>query len=424
VPPSLSALIEQLKQKLASQYFRKIGWLGIAELVNRVFRLGTTVTLARVFTDADYGLTAIIYTVFEISSVLTLRQGVGGKIIHTEAENLEDVCNTAYWINWLLCIVIFLLQGLAAFPIAKVMQNDQLILPLWMIASIYLMFPLFMVHNALVTREHRLQVIAICNVAQSLVTNVVTIVMALLGFGIWAIVAGMFFSTPVWIVVHWWGHPWRPPRTISFKEWRSVVNYGKQLLAVELLQKLRASLDYLIIAPIWGDKLLGVYFFAYSAGSGITTNIVQMLITPLFSKFCEARVDPQWLRKRYIDSLKLITVVIGGMVLVQSALAPFYVPIIFGQKWVQAVPLLVLICGSVLPRAYGWAAAALLNAQDRTHITLMTDVGFTILFALALFWAVQYGIFWVAVAVLLTHVLLLIPLTFWVDRYSFRLTKQ
>lgn len=420
---SLSTLIEQIRQKISSQYFRKIGWLGIAELVNRVFRLGTTVTLARVFTDTDYGLTAIIYTVFEISTVLTLRQGVGGKIIHVEAEKLADVCNTAYWINWILCIIIFLLQGLAAFPIANMMQNDQLILPLWVVASIYLMFPLFMVQNALVTREHRLQVIAICNVVQSFVTNLITVVMALMGFGIWAIVAGMFFATPVWVVVHWWGHSWRPPKTISLKEWRSVVDYGKQLLAVELLQKLRASLDYLIIAPIWGDKLLGVYFFAYSAGSGITTNIVQMLITPLFSKFCEAREDPKWLRKRYLDSLKLITIVIGGMVLLQSALAPFYVPIIFGRQWIQAIPILVLICGSVLPRAYGWAAAALLNAQDRTQITLITDVGFTILFALALFLAVPYGIFWVAVAVLLTHVLLLIPLTFWVDRYSFSSAK-
>ncbi|MCM1984678.1 lipopolysaccharide biosynthesis protein [Lyngbya confervoides] len=412
--------LQRIQNKLASQYLQNVGWLGIAELFNRIFRLGTTVTLARVFTETDYGLTAIIYTTFEIASVFTLRQGISGKIIQTDPEQLEEVCKTAYWLNWIACIGIFLLQGLAAFPIAAALGDSHLIGPLWGVATIYLMFPTFMVQSALILRENRMQVKALCNALQSLISNGVTIVMALLGFGIWSIVAGMVLSTPVWMIVHLKSHPWRPPQTLTFTNWRGVVSFGGNLLLVELLHKIRSSLDYLIVGPVLGLEQLGLYFFAFNAGSGITTNVVYTLIGPLFPKFCEARSDLQRLRQRYWDSLKLISLVIGAMVLLQSTLAPFYVPIVFGAKWTPAIPILILICGSVLPRAYGWAAAALLNAQDKTHLTLGTDLGFTLLFALALAIAVQFGLLGVAIAVLATHLCSLIPLTLWVDRYSFQ----
>lgn len=415
----MSVVIQNIKKKLSSQYFQNVGWLGIAELINRIFRLGTTITLARVFTEADYGLMAIVYTTFDIASVFTLKQGISSKIVQTELSSLEVVCRTSYWINWVVCLSIFLLQCLAAVPIALIMHNHALILPLCAVASIYLMFPVFLVQSALVTRENHLKVTALCNASQSLVNNAITIALALLGFGIWSVVAGMVLSTPLWILVNLKSHPWRPPKFMTFEDWQTIVSFGKNLLLVELLQKLRISLDYLIIAPILGLEQLGLYFFAFNAGSGITTNVVHTLIAPLFPKFCEVRESPKLLKKRYLSSLILISWVIGGIVFLQVTLSPFYVPMIFGSKWVPAIPILILICLSVLPRAYGWAAGALLNAQDKTHIDLMANLGFTIIFAIAILLAVHHGIWWVAMAVLLTHILFLIPFTVWVGRYSF-----
>jgi PST family polysaccharide transporter len=49
-------LINKLKQQLSGQFIRNVGWLGGAELANRIFRLGTTITLARLLNPYDYGL--------------------------------------------------------------------------------------------------------------------------------------------------------------------------------------------------------------------------------------------------------------------------------------------------------------------------------------------------------------------------------
>ena len=123
-------MLDTIKKKFSGRYLRNVGWLGSAELFNRVFRLGTTVTLARVFSTEDYGLMAFIYTAFELASVFTLKHGISAKIIQADRKDLTTICNTCYWLNWIVCGSVFILQCLVAFPIAYFYQNHRLILPL------------------------------------------------------------------------------------------------------------------------------------------------------------------------------------------------------------------------------------------------------------------------------------------------------
>ena len=129
----MNTLVQKFRRRLSNPFVRNAGWLGSAELANRIFRLGTTVTLARLFTPADYGLLALLYAVQSFSEVLTAGVGIGAKIIQVDAEDLEATCNTAYWLNWIVCVAIFLLQCLAAFPIAWIYQDNRLVLPIFLI---------------------------------------------------------------------------------------------------------------------------------------------------------------------------------------------------------------------------------------------------------------------------------------------------
>lgn len=406
-------LTNKLKQISSSQYMRNVGWLGAAELLNRIFRLGTTVTLARMFSPQDYGLVAIIYTVFDFATVFSLRGGIGAKIIQADEQDLPTICDTSYWLNWIMCVVIFVVQCLAAFPIAQFYANSHIVLPLCTAAVMYLMFPLFIVQIALSERKNRLKVTALCNVTQSLLSNIITVVLALLGQGVWAIVWSMVLTTPVWIVISWRSHPWRPPKSFNLVGWREITNFGKNLLLMELLEKIRLNLDYLVVGKFLGIKELGLYYFAFNAGYGITINVINTFMTALFPYICAVRDDPEHFKQRYLSSLKKITLFIVPIICLQAFLAPFYVPIIFGQKWVTAVPVLVIICLSVIPRIFGWASFLLLNALDKTHITLYMDIVFTIIFAISMLLAVKWGIFWVAMTVLISHSIVIPIFALW-----------
>jgi O-antigen/teichoic acid export membrane protein len=412
-------MIEVIKKKLSSRYIRNVSWLGGAELANRIFRLGTTITLARLFTAEDYGLMAFIYTTFEVANVFTLKHGISAKIIQAEPQNLPTVCDTSYWLNWLVCGSLFIVQCLAAFPIAYFYQNGRLLLPLCTSALAYLFLPLFMVNSALIERENKLKIIAICNAAQSFVNNIIIVTLAVLGMGIWSIVWSLVLSMPVWIYITWQNHSWRPPAKFTLDKWQEIFNFGKNILGTKILGKMRMNIDYLIVGKFLGMESLGIYFFAFNAGSGITTNVVYAFMSALFPHLCEVKQDKTKLKKQFCSSLKSIALVIVPLVLLQSSLAPIYVPIIFGQKWLMAVPILIMVCLSVIPYTFSLAGAMLLNSVNKTHLTLYLDLIFTIVFTTSILIAVNWGIYWVAATVLISHVVVLPFFAIWSVRRAF-----
>ncbi|NJO77992.1 MAG: lipopolysaccharide biosynthesis protein [Cyanobacteria bacterium RM1_2_2] len=413
-------LIEKIRQILSNRFIKNASWLGAAELVNRVLRLGTTVVIARMLTPYDYGLVAVVLTTNEFSNVFTLRSGIGSKLIQAKEEDLAVLADTAYWMNWILCVAMFFLQCIAAFPIGWYYGSEQVILPICVVALTYLMLPTFAVQGSLIYRENRLKIPALCNALQALVANVLTIVLALLGFGIWAIVLPIVVSLPVWIVVNRINHPWRSRKPFSLYRWREIAGFSLNVLGVDLLGRIRANLDYLLVGRIIGIDALGIYYFAFNAGLGISLNLIQALTWSLFPHLCDSRGDLAKLKERYFTSLKVVASIIIPWVLLQSSLAPFYVPIVFGQKWITAIPILIVICLSAIPRPFSDAASMLLQSVDKSRIDLYWNVIFTAVFTISLLFAIQWGIFWVAIAVLVSHVLAMPLFTVWATRYVFQ----
>jgi O-antigen/teichoic acid export membrane protein len=412
-------LINKLKQKLSGEFIRNVGWLGGAELANRVFRLGTTVVLARLLSPHDYGLAAVVITTNEFAHVFTLRAGIGGKVIQSSEEDVEVLSNTAYWLNWILCGSLFIIQCAAAYPIALFYGDNRVIFPICVAALVYLMLPIYAIQNARITRENRLDVTAIGNVLQSFFGNIFTVILAFLGLGMWAIVLPIVLTCPIWIVVNYSNHSWRPTKSFTLYRWQEIVDFGKDVLGYQLLDKLRSNLDYLLIGGFLGVDVLGFYYFAFNAGLGISLNIINVLVWPLFPHLCAARGDLKQLKQKYFSSLKTIASVIVPLVLLQSSLAPFYVPIIFGEQWVEAIPILILICLSALPRPFASAAAMLLQSVDKSRLNLYWSFIFTGFFAAALVVAMQWGTLAVAAAVLISHISAMPLFAVWATKYVF-----
>ena len=412
-------LTSKFRNLLSGQLIRNVGWLGTAELFNRVFRLGTTVTLARIFSPADYGLMAVIYMTFELVTVFLHRGGVAAKIIQADEAEVAELANTAYWLQWMVCIGFTIFQCIASFFVAWFYDDRQLI-PLLCVASlVYLLNPLCSIHLALIERQNRLKVIAVCNAVQSFVTNTAIVTLCLLGAGVWAIVCSTIAAQFVWIAISWRSVTWQPPKKFQLKGWRTIINYSKNIIGIELLNKLRLNLDYLIVGRFLGMTELGFYFFAFNAGSGILMNIVNTFMSALFPFLCAARTNAQKLRQDYFHSLKTLALVVVPIVLLQSALSPWYVPIIFGEKWRGAVPVLILICLSVIPYTFKQAATWLLNAMDRSRVTLYVDLIFTSIFGVLILSVVDRGIFWVAIVVLASRSLVSLGFNFWTIKNVF-----
>ena len=412
-------MINRFNAIFSSKYLRNVGWMAGAEIANRLIRLASTVILARMFSPQDYGLMAIIYTVSDFFQVFTLRGGVGSKIIQANEEDVEAICNTAYWLNWIVCSSLFIIQCIVALSLPYFSSEQQtLTLPLIAVAFTYLAYPLFTIHLTLIERENRFKATAICNVAVSMVSTVITATLALLGMGIWSIIWSLISTFPIWIILSWKYQPWRPPLRFSLEKWRDVLGFGSNLLIKDLLIRFRGNVDYLVVGRYLGVEALGMYYFAFNAGSGITMSILNTFMSPMYPYICSVRNDYGQFRKRYFSSLKKVTLILVPLILLQASLAPIYVPIVFGSKWTPAIPVLILICLSVIPNIYGWAASLLLNSINRPRISLQISLIFTTIFIISIFAVVKFGIIWVAFTVFLNQMIITSLSAIWMNKYA------
>jgi PST family polysaccharide transporter len=415
----LKNIVDTVKRQMSNQFIRNAGWLTGAEFLNRVLRLGVVIILARLLSPYEYGLVAIILAINEFANVFTFRAGIGSKLVQASEIDLPVLCNTAYWMNWILGILLFIAQCLAAFPLAWFYGNNQIILPLIVLASVYLIFPIYAVQAALLQRENRLKITALCNALQALIGNAFTVAFAFMGMGLWAIILPIILTAPIWLIVNLINHPWRAKSSFTLNRWQEIASYASSILGVDLLNKLRTNIDYLLVGRFLGVEALGLYYFAFNAGLSITINILHNLTWSLFPYLCAVREDYTQLEQRYFKSVKKIAFLFVPIILVQTFLAPFYVPIIYGSKWADAIPVLMLICLSALPRPFADAAAMLLEAVGKIRINLYWSIFFTFIFSISILVSAQFGIFWVALTVLLTHVAFLPVFTILVNHHAF-----
>lgn len=401
-------LFEQLRQRLAGDRFvRNTGWMGLGEVGIRVSRLLATVILARLLSPEDYGLAAIVLMTTEFVRVFT-RNGIGDKLVQADGKEIKELCQTAWCINWLIGIGLFLLQLAGSFVVAHFYGNDRLTLPIIAVGFTYLIYPLAMVQTALVRRDNRLKIFSLTNLTQVVADNILTGILALQGFGMWAIVLPKLLVAPVWVGMMLHYEPWRPRAVFTLQRWRNILGFGSRILGVELLNTFRENVDYLLIGRFIGMKALGVYYFAFNAGLGLSLSVINALGVSLYSDLCEIRSDSELLRRRFNQNLLTIAKVVFPLVIIQSLLAPLYVPIIFGQKWVDqgAVPILIIICISALSRPFANAASMLFRAIGLPQVDLWWNLGFTLLLTVAVVFGASYGTLGVAVAVMATHLIL------------------
>ena len=397
-------------------FLKSASWLGTAELFNRVMRLGTTVIVSRALSPEDYGLSAIVLVVAEVTTVLSMRTGIGSKLVQASKQDLEQLCQTAYGLNWAIAIGMFILQFIIAFPIAYLYHDSRLIAPICVLAFNTLITPIYLIQAALIYRENQFQVLAVCNVGQAFLGNIAAIVMAQMGYGLWAFVVPGIIATPVWWFVMHRSQSWRFQGKINVARWPEILTFAKNLMGIELLGKLRANVDYLLIGQVLGMEALGIYYFAFNAGLGISISLIQALIQPLYSHLCDCQGERIAIRSLYFSSLKSIGMIMVPFILLQTCLAPWYVPIVFGQKWIGAIPIVMLICLSAIPRAFADSASALLQSIDRGKFDMYWNLIFTLVFSFALCVSVKSGIISVAITVLVVHLIAIPFFLRWVHR--------
>jgi teichuronic acid exporter len=333
----------------AAQIFKGVVWTTIQTVINRSFGFVIKLFLARILFPEDYGLVgmAIVFTSFvQVFNDL----GMGAALVQRKDEKLrEEHYHTAFWTGVVWSFLIYLIISLAVAPFAAWFYNEPLLRQIIPVLSIgVLAGPVNLVHKAQLTKALDFKKLAIISNSSSIFSGLLSLGLAFYGAGVWALVFNSVSTFIIAMPLYYKATGWRPKWVWQKQCFKDIFGFGIYTTGTQLFNKITSQIDYLLVGKLLGATSLGIYSFAFiltDAFRGQMMAIINQVMYPVYAKMQD---DKKKLNQYYYHVVRYNAILIYPFMFLLIFYADNFVPLLFGDKWMEAILPIKLLAISVL----------------------------------------------------------------------------
>ena len=398
---------EHLKADLKGRSIRGGAITLVAQASKFTIQMASTVFIARLLTPEDYGLIAMAGVVIKFAQMFK-NLGLSAAVIQKNEINHQQV-STLFWINTAISIIIGLLVIAIAPTVAWFYQEPRLVNIMLVLSSVFIFSGLTIQHQALLRRQMRFTSLAWIELISMLTGVTVGIISAFSGAGYWSLVIlqiGMAVSHNFGI---WLTCSWRPGLPVWNSGVGSLLAFGGNLTAFNIVNYFSRNLDNILIGRYWGSQELGLYAKAYQ----LLLLPIQQINTPITkvalpTLSCLQTKSQQYCRY-YYQAILAITLVSMPLVAFTFAVADKIILLLLGAQWLEVVPIFRWLMPAAFMGTFniagGWVYQSLgrTDRQFRIGVVMSAiDIGIFLI-------SVRWGAIGVAAAYGLSRPILWIP---------------
>lgn len=369
---------------------RGIAWKGIGQIGIQTTRLVVALALARILAPEEYGIAGMAL-VFGSFILIFSDLALGQAIVQRRSLTAEDKA-TAFWTS-VGAGTAFTLVGIGlAGPVADFFDEPRL-RPMIMVLSLnFLISSIGTTQSALLVREMAFRGLEIREIAAAAAGAVTAITVALAGFGAWAIITQQLAVSIVSTLLVWLYSSWRPTRRFSMERLRGLAGYTANVFGTNTVTQLRATTDNVLIGRFLGAPALGAYALAYNIILVPFNRIAVPVAQVLFPAMSRIQDDPGLVAVYWRRSMRMLGAFAMPALVGLTLVAPDFVPVVLGEKWTDAVPVIQLLALVGLLQTLQFLNPAVLQALDRTSLlfrwSLVSYAVAVIAFVIGLHWGI------------------------------------
>lgn len=317
-----------------------LAWSGVGLYTIRLLGLVTTLVLAKVLVPADFGLVAIASMLVAILQLLK-DMGLSEAIIYQQ-DRSERVLDTAHTLLVGLYFLLFLIAAALAPVVAHFYKTPDATPVIIITASTLVWDSARAVPRAVFRRELAFRSLFLPEVVPVGVACVVSLIMALHGYGVWALVAKTVLHSILGMVLLGFSTPYRPKFRYDGAVARQLLQYGKFIMGATILFVAVYNIDKFYVSRFAGLAALGMYELAVRISDLPVREFSFVVGSVMFPVLAKAQAGPI-LRRTFLGALKYTAFVSFPMALGISFYGPRLVANIYGPAWTGMIaPLQVL----------------------------------------------------------------------------------
>ncbi|KQV95863.1 lipopolysaccharide biosynthesis protein [Rhizobacter sp. Root1221] len=320
---------------------RSLIWTGLESIGLSGVSFVTLVVLARYVSPADFGVASMALAVIQLLGI-PLEMGFHDALVQKkDADKLHFstafVATTSLGV--LLCALCWLCADLFSQMVHDPMGGEVL---KWMSLSL----PATGIGSAVVAwqrREFQFRSLAVRSLVARLLAAAIAIAMAMLGTGVWSLVAQQVLMVGLSTATLWALSDFRPSIAFSRTHFMELARFGAKATASLLLVFSIQRVFMLLVGTRFGPEQAGHLNLAFRAVDmlrDLMGQAVSQLALPLFSRHQDNRPV---LFEKFGAAVTLTCGLAMPVFAVFAACAPEVVAVVFGPKWVPAIPYIVVL---------------------------------------------------------------------------------
>ena len=226
---------------------------GLQQLIGAVVGL---VLLSRL-TPGDYGMVGML-AIFTAIAV-TMQEGGFKAALINRGEFRDEDHNSVFWFTVAVSAVLYIILFFLAGPIARFYNQPELVKVARLLFLSFLFVSVSISSDAVLLRKLLIKQRAMMDITAAIVAGVVAIVMAVKGFGYWALVAHSVVQSAVTSLLKLIFTPWKPSLKISFSPVMQMLPFGLRLVGASFVTQIQNNIFSVILGRHYTKVDVGYY---------------------------------------------------------------------------------------------------------------------------------------------------------------------
>lgn len=198
-------------------------------------------------------------------------------------------------------------------------------------------------HTMLSRRFHFARISKVIFVAQ-LISGLAAVVLAYLGWGVWALIWQQVVLMAVRSALLWWWGGWTPTGRGSVQALRQMAPYSMSLMATDLVTALYNKVPQLALGKIYLDATLGYYDQAIKLKDLPVQSAMQSVQQVTFPALAKIAHEQPKFSESFRQVLMVVAYAMFPVMVGMAAVAYDMFYLLIGEQWLPTVPLFEVVC--------------------------------------------------------------------------------
>jgi O-antigen/teichoic acid export membrane protein len=370
------AMSDQAVETLKTRARRGVAILAVRTVLVQLTVFAGQIALARLLDPRDFGVYAIVQFALSFFSFFG-DAGLGGGLIQKKGHPSHRELSSVFFAQVFISLAIIAFVFFAAEVSRRVWPDLPASGP-WLLRALSLSLLLTAVRTIpciLMERELSFGRLAALDLVLSFTFYLVATALAWSGLGVWALIAGVLVQGVIGVIISYGMCPFRPQLVLDRELLRPILKFGIPFQLNRAVGFANAA-----VTPIYAGSKLGSYPLGLLTWAQNTAyfplklvEIVGRIAFPLYSRL---QGKTLLLGESFGRSVQLCAAFTAYFVALFMGMGSEVITVVFGPKWIAALPLLLVYTGAIAIGFLAPLVGAVLDATGRPQLVLR----------LALFW--------------------------------------